>query len=74
MYAGAFTWESYRRSDGSLDLVAAFLVRCPMNPAAHLRRKALDYLMDLEDMSLIRNPEVASAAVAYALVIVNNDR
>ena len=74
MLAPAFTWESYRRSDGSLDLVAALLVREPVNAPAHLRRKARDFLLDVEDMSPIRNVEGASVALAYALTIVNGER
>lgn len=74
MLAAAFTWESYRRADGSLDLVAALMVREPINSPAHLRRKARDYLCDIEDMCPIRNVEGASIALAYALLIVNGER
>ena len=72
---GAFTWENYRRADGTLDLVAALLVREPINSAAHLRRKAIDFLLETDELcSGIRNPEAASVALAYALVIVRGER
>jgi hypothetical protein len=71
---GAFTWENYRRSDGTLDVIAALVIREPLDAPAHLRRKARDYLMELEELSSMRNYESASLALAHAMLIVRNER
>lgn len=74
MSAEAFTWENYRRTDGTLDVIAALVIREPLNAPAHLRRKARDFLMELEELSPMRSYESASLALAYAMLIVRGER
>jgi hypothetical protein len=69
----AFTWENYRRSDGTLDLIAALLVLEPINAKAHHRRAAQDFLMECEELCSLRNSEAASIALANALRIVRGE-
>jgi len=69
----AFTWENYRRSDGTLDLIAALLVLEPINAKAHHRRAARDFLMECEEFCALRNPEAAGIALANALRIVRGE-
>lgn len=69
----AFTWENYRRADGTLDIVAALLVLEPVNAKAHHRRAARDFLDEVEEFCLLRNPEAASVALANALRIVRGE-
>lgn len=68
-----FTWENFRNADGTLDVMAALLVREPPNCQAHLRIAARDFLLDCEDMQPLRNPEAASIALACALRIVRGE-
>ncbi len=69
----AFTWENYRRSDGTLDVIAALEVLEPLNCKAHLRRAARDFLMECEELCACRNPEAAAISLAYALRIVRGE-
>ena len=69
----AFTWENFRRSDGTLGLIAALLVLEPINAKAHHRRAARDFLMECEELCPLRNPEAASIALAHALRIVRGE-
>lgn len=69
----AFTWENYRRADGTLDVVAALLVREPLDAKAHQRRAARDFLMECEDFCPLRSPEAAAIALAYALRVVRGE-
>lgn len=69
----AFTWENYRRADGTLDVVAALIVREPINASADRRRAARNFLVECEDFCPLRNPEAAAIALAHALRIVRGE-
>lgn len=68
-----FTWESYRRKDGSLDLLAALMARAPKYPGVLRVRKATDFIDEVEALCLIRNPEAAAIVVAHALRIIRGE-
>ena len=63
-------WENYRTKHGAIDLHGALrdLVQSrPMRPDNW--RKALKFLDDLEEISLITQGEAAAVAAAHALEI-----
>lgn len=60
----SFNWEHHRRPDRSIDLVAAFRAQT-INPSPSVRR-AIDFLTEVEDMSLIASRQAAAIAVAAA--------
>ena len=59
-----FNWEHHRRADRSIDLVSAFRAQ-PINPSPSVRR-AIDFLTEVEDMTLIHSRQAAAVAVAQA--------
>ena len=69
----AFTWENFRRKDGTLDLWAALIDRAPKHHVAANVRRAMDFLDECEEMCPLRNPEAASIALANALRIVRGE-
>lgn len=69
----AFTWENYRRSDGTLDMCGALRDRMPINSKYIARSKAFDFLLEVETFCEIRNPEAAAIALAAAMRLVRGE-
>lgn len=66
------TWNTFRRLDGSIDLVAAFRTRNTGNSPTVLR--AIDFLAEVEDMCLIHSAQSAAIAIAHAVDIATHTR
>lgn len=60
----SFNWEHHRRPDRSIDLVSAFRAQT-INPSPSVRR-AIDFLTEIEDMSLLTSRQAAAVAIAQA--------
>lgn len=73
MNRGAFTWEDYRRKDGTLDVLAALMVRAPQYPNPGHVRRAVTFIDEVEELCPLRNAEAASITLAYALQLVRGE-
>ena len=66
----AFTWESHRRADGTLDVLSALTVRAPCHPvAAHVRR-ATEFIDDVDELCELRTTKAAEVVLMHALQII----
>jgi hypothetical protein len=73
MSNGAFTWENFRRKDGTLDVLAALIDRSPPYPNPARVRRACQFIDELEELMPLRNAEAASIALAHALQLVRGE-
>jgi hypothetical protein len=71
--SAGFTWESFRRPDGTLDLHGALMARTPQFPNPQLVRRAWDFLDEVEADMRLRNAEAAAITLAFALRIVRGE-
>lgn len=73
MNSGAFTWENFRRKDGTLDLLAALMDRAPAYPNPVRVKQATDFIDEVEDFCPIRSRQAAALTLTQALRILRGE-
>ena len=66
----AFTWESHRRADGTLDVLSALTARAPRHPVASHVRRATEFIDDVGELSELRTTKAADVVLMHALRII----
>ena len=73
MISGAFTWETHRRKDGTLDVLSALMERAPPHVRVRNVVRATEFIDEVDELCALRSTEAAAIVLVTALNIVRGD-